>query len=112
MDEGERIRLVQRFHIASREKLPNVKLHATMHVVVENQVAEGFDPTVRALDRVQREGLSRHDAVHAVASVLAQHMFGSLRSPESFDAGEAQRRLNAAIDQLTAESWRRMEHDG
>jgi hypothetical protein len=112
MDEALRIRLAQSHHIAARVKLPNIKAHALFHVVVENQVAEGFGPTVRTLDRLQREGLSRHDAVHAVASVVAKHVVESQRAPQPAEPGEAQRLLNAQIEALSAESWRKQEGDG
>jgi hypothetical protein len=40
------------------------------HVIVENQAAQGLEtPVRRTLARLQAEGLSRHDAVHAVGSI-------------------------------------------
>ena len=46
---------------------PNEQLHATFHVVVENQIALGDElPVRRAVDRLMAEGLDRHQAVHAV----------------------------------------------
>ena len=82
MDESERIRLAQDHHVTARVKLPNVKAHAIFHVIVETQVAQGLGPTVRTIDRLQGEGLSRHDAVHAVASVVAKHVFENQRAAQ------------------------------
>jgi hypothetical protein len=112
MAEAERIRLAQNHHVAARVKLPNVKAHAVLHSIVENQVAEGFGPTVRALERLQREGLSRHEAVHAVGSVIAKHVFETQRTSQPPDVGESQRLLNSQIEALSAENWRKHEREG
>jgi hypothetical protein len=56
--------------------MPNSSLHAAIHVVVENQVALGGEiPVQETLARLMGEGLSRHEAVHAVGSVLAGILF-------------------------------------
>ena len=39
IDEAERIHLTQDYHRRARIRLPNEKLHAVFHVVVENQIA-------------------------------------------------------------------------
>ena len=49
------------------------------------------------------EGLSRHDAIHAIGSVLFAHMFHMLKDRQMFD-GETYR---TDLEQLTAESRRR-----
>jgi hypothetical protein len=62
-----------------RSKLPvgqSARAHAATHVVVENQAAMGDATAVPAtLARLMREGLERHDAVHAIGSVLMQIIF-------------------------------------
>ena len=66
LDEQEQISLVLEHHRATGVQLPNAKIHAVTHVVVENQVLLGGEtPVAAALDRLMQEGLSRHDAVHA-----------------------------------------------
>jgi hypothetical protein len=48
-----------------------VKLHAVMHVIIENQVALGDEvPAQRTLRRLMAEGLDRHQGIHAISSVL------------------------------------------
>jgi hypothetical protein len=47
-----------------------------------------------------------------VASVVANQVFESQRAPHAPDAGEAQRKLNADIEALSAEGWRRQAGDG
>jgi len=79
LNEAERIDLVTAYHKHIRANLPNVKIHATIHVIIENQLAEGIPAVVEALPRLMNEGLDRHDAIHAIGSVLANHMFNLLR---------------------------------
>ncbi|MGA9672463.1 MAG: hypothetical protein WBQ94_24830, partial [Terracidiphilus sp.] len=73
LDEQERILLVENYHRPARIKLPNRKAHAVFHVIVENQIAMNLEPVVRAMARLMKEGLTRHDAVHAIGSVVAEH---------------------------------------
>ena len=91
---------------SARVKLPNVTTHAAIHVVVENQIAEGLDPVVRAMVRLMREGLSRHEALHAIGCVVAEHSFEALNTDDQNFINTAQARYNAAVERLTAESWR------
>ncbi len=75
VDEQERMILVMEHHREAGVKLPNEELHATVHVIVENQIALGDEIPARAtLERLIREGLDRHDAIHAVGSVLVDYM--------------------------------------
>lgn len=105
LDEQERIALVTAYHRRAGVKLPSGLGHATIHVIVENQVALGEETPVRAtLDRLQREGLDRHDAIHAIGSVLADHLQALLKGPSRDTDPDAAyyERLGA----LTPESWR------
>ena len=51
------------------------------------------------------EGLSRHDALHAIGSVLAEHMFASMQVKGAKHPTQAEH--NAAVECLTAKAWRR-----
>lgn len=71
LDESERIDAVRDYHRRTRVKLENPEVHAIAHVVVENQIVLGEATSVPAtLDRLMDEGLDRHDAIHAIASIL------------------------------------------
>ncbi len=105
LDEQERIDLVQRHHRRAQIELPKAMLHATIHVVVENQIAEGHEPVVRAMSRLMASGLSRHDAVHAVGSVLAEQLFEVFRDDAPADGGDAMGKYDAAVERLTADGW-------
>ena len=104
LDEQERVVLVERNHRRAHIELPDITLHATIHVVVENQLASRDDPVVRALARLIKEGLTRHDAVHANGSVVSEYIFDALHLN---DTPEGSRALYyAAIERLTAGKWR------
>ena len=104
LDEQERVVLVEEFHRRARVDLPNVKLHATMHVVVENQLALNDEPVVRGLARLIKEGLTRHDAIHAIGSVVAEQIYDLLKLGDTPETSRA--RYYAAIERLTAAEWR------
>ena len=106
LDEQERIVLVEAWHRAAHVKLPNVTAHAAIHAVVENQIAMDLEPVVRAMHRLTKEGLTRHDAIHAIGSVLAEHLFDILSTGQSDDADASQARYLAAVERLTVTSWR------
>ncbi|NIU72727.1 MAG: hypothetical protein GWN71_03810, partial [Gammaproteobacteria bacterium] len=60
-DEDERIIAVEDYHRRIGDDAPNELLHATFHVVVENQLAGGEDVVVETMRRLRDEGLTRHD---------------------------------------------------
>ena len=104
-DEGERIELVSSYHRRKKNRLPNAQLHSVIHVVVENQLALGEAVVIETLARLQGEGLSRHDAVHAIGSVLADDLY-ELMQESSEATGDAYRRYLERLQALTAEKWR------
>jgi hypothetical protein len=106
LDEQERIQLALGYHTRARVELPNATVHATVHVIVENQIALGDETPVRLKARqLMAQGLDRHDAIHAIASVLVKHFNDVLRSPEP--AADANQRYYAALRRLNARKWLR-----
>jgi hypothetical protein len=103
--ESERIRLAQSYHVSARVKVPGMKEHAAMHVVVENQIAMGFGPSQRAVVRLQSEGLSRHEAIHAIASVVIRFTHELLQGQTAEQQASFQSRMNEAIEHLHAQNW-------
>jgi DNA primase catalytic subunit len=104
LDEEERIFLTETYHRVARIKLPNMTAHAALHAIVENQIALNLEPVVRAMHRLRKEGLTRHDAVHAIGSVVAEHLF-DLKTSKNDDAADSQTRYQ----RLSAASWGRGE---
>jgi L-serine deaminase len=107
LDEQFRIHLAEVYHRKGREKVPNLKAHAVFHAIVENQIAQGLEPVVHAMARVMKQGLSRHDAVHAVGSCVADHLFEAMNSKDEDFGSTAQARYDAAVERLTAQEWKR-----
>jgi hypothetical protein len=105
-EEGQRIALVVDYHEGAQIELPNARLHAAIHVIVENQVAMGDElPVRRVLERLQREGLDRHEAIHAIGSVLAGHLSDLVKT--GTQKGDANENYWSELGRLTAEGWRR-----
>jgi hypothetical protein len=105
LDEGERIRLVEKYHEASRVSLPNTRAHAVIHVIVENQLASPELTIVReTLERLVNEGLGRHEALHAIGAVLAAQLHDALQ-PSASD-GFSESAYEAELKRLSAKRWR------
>jgi hypothetical protein len=104
LDEQERIEAVRQYHRRSKIRLPNENLHAITHAAVESQIASGEYPVRGVLNRLMKEGLDRHDAIHAIGSVLAEYMFAVVAQVDFDFATEDYVR---EIQQLTARSWRK-----
>jgi hypothetical protein len=107
LDEGEQQLVVERYHKRARIRLPSRRVHAIIHAAIETQVAEGHAAASRALERMLAEGLDRHDAVHAVGSVMAKHMFDIMKHGQSFD----EKAYATDLDALSAERWRAESQD-
>ena len=103
--ELERLDLVLDYHRRRRVRLPNEMLHAAIHVTIENQIAMADElPVESKLNQLMQEGLDRHEALHAIGSVLAEHVHGVLSDEAATDDPNA--RYVEALNQLTAQSWR------
>ena len=108
LDESERTQLVVRYHRRQRIQLPNETVHAAIHVIVENQVALGDAfPAKAALFRLMSEGLDRHEAIHAIGSVLSETIFTVIRDEKA--SGDLNADYMEKLTSLSAESWRKQE---
>jgi hypothetical protein len=107
LDESEQIHVVEEFHRKARVRLPNAVAHAVLHVVIENQIALGSEIPVEAtLARLMQQGLDRHEAIHAIGSVLVTHM-GALLQDELPPQEDPNAAYFAALAELTPQSWRK-----
>jgi hypothetical protein len=107
LDESERITLAEEYHREAGEPAPSPRLHATFHNVVETQIAMGDElPVRRTLLRIMKEGLDRHDAIHAIAAELAETMYDVVN--EGGKRGDDPNRIYfSAPERLTARRWRK-----
>jgi len=80
----------------------NPILHVIIHQTVENQLAAKDPPVVHeTLERLVRSGLSRHEAIHAIGSVLSVEMWEILKEERPFE----EERYERGLQQLDAREW-------
>ena len=106
LDEDERrIQIVDYHEREGIDPPPSGEdVHAAAHLIVENRIALGDEvPDGAAVERLMSEGLDRHDAIHALAAVTLE-VIGRVARGEEKDPEAA---VRAAVEQVTAESWRR-----
>ncbi len=100
----DRIEAVRAWHLGASEHEPEEGwgLHASLHAQVETRIAEG-GPEGPKLIQLTSAGLSRHDAVHAIAAALRELMERVVRE------GAEVTGLDALLRDLTAERWLQAE---
>ncbi len=103
LDHDEQVEMIRRFHQRARLKPPNAEAHAMFHAVVEGQIAGGDARVRETLERLMREGLDRHDALHAVASVLAEQMWNAMNKPQ--EGGSLPDAYYQGLEALSASTW-------
>ena len=113
LDEAERLRQAMAYHRRHDVLAANPEIHAAIHVVIENQIALGDETPVRqALDRLMAEGLTRHEAIHALGSVLTEMIVAVADDADGEEAAPFQAQAyNDAIARIKAEDWRRLAAD-
>jgi Domain of unknown function (DUF1841) len=108
LDEKEQMERVAKYHelaAKSGDQPPNVQRHVGMHVLVEQQIAHDVPASARrAMARLRRDGMTRHDAVHALGFVLTEHMRKAMESQTPVDEAAYGREL----EQLTVARWLKM----
>ena len=104
LDESQRLERVSAYHRRTRVPLQNVQLHAAAHVIVENQLAEGMADVRDRLERLLTEGLDRHEAIHAIGSVLVGQVWELMR--QGAKTPEFPKPYVQALRALTTSSWR------
>ena len=103
--ESERLQLALDYHQTVGTELPNERIHAAIHVVVENQVAMGdATPVEKTLGRLFSEGLDRHNAIHAIGTVLARHLW-ELLSGDEIVTTDLSETYFEGVRNLTAQKW-------
>ena len=87
--QEDRVCAVEAFHGASQAPHPPIeraRVHAALHVVVEDQLAKGEPPeAARAVARLVAGGMTRHAALHEVGRAASAALQAAL-STGRFDA--------------------------
>lgn len=59
--------------------IARLRLHMAIHVVVETQLADGQPAeTARTLARLMEGGVSRHEAIHLIGTVVSQELISAV----------------------------------
>lgn len=104
-NEALRIDMVSSYHRRVAVSFPGLRSHSAIHVIVENQLAAAEPAVVETLERLQREGLDRHDAIHAIGSVLAVHLYELMKGEVSPEL-DPNTEYFKSLEKLTAAGWR------
>lgn len=108
LEERERLSRVAKYHNATLKRAhmpPSMQRHAAMHVIVEGQLADAVPPEARtALERLQTEGMTRHDAIHAIGWLATEHMKRAMAKQRPVD----DKAYAADLAALTVRSWLKM----
>lgn len=108
LDDDERISVVIEHHQEAGTEVPDEYAHAVLHAVIENQIALGEETPVEAvLCRLINENLDRHDAIHAIASILVNHVHELMHGEDTALDNDD---YYAELEKLTAEKWLRGEY--
>jgi hypothetical protein len=108
LDEGERVALVEDFHQRARISLPSVAAHAALHATIESQIALADEtPARRTAERLMREGLDRHEAIHAIGMVLMEYVHKMMTMKTLPPGADPNVAYFVELERLTAEKWRR-----
>lgn len=109
LDEVERLVLVKIFHEETEDDMPADALsaHSSIHVIVENQLAMEVEPVPETINKLIRQGLSRHDAIHAIGAILAEDIYHMLKG----DIGEfSLKKYRRKLDKITAKRWKKGQY--
>jgi len=109
LDEGERIALVRAFHESLDDKMPDeaLSIHSAIHAIVENQLAMGVELIPETIAKLTRQGLDRHEAIHAIGAILSEDLFDLLKGNiKEFSPKKYRRKL----EKLTAKRWRKGQY--
>lgn len=103
LDEDERQELIEEYVLNEEDEIDDSisSIHATAHCIVENQLALKEKETVEAYARLRRQGLGRHETIHALAAVIFENINESLGTEDK----DITIRYKSRLRKLTAKKW-------
>ncbi|MGO0305044.1 hypothetical protein ACTL6P_00275 [Endozoicomonas acroporae] len=110
LDDEQRKILVSNFHESTEEEFQDdgaLTMHCYMHVVVENQIATNVDLVSETVTKLVRQGLSRHEALHAISAIIVEDVFDMLKGTKSEFCLKKYRRK---LEKITAKRWRKGQY--
>lgn len=99
----DRRRLVMDYYEREGGYGGSLEVHAQVHATLETQLAEQVTPVKAAFMRLRDNGLSRHEALRAIGSVLARRI-RRIDDPNDLTSA-ANREYFSVLETLTADTW-------
>jgi hypothetical protein len=105
LDEATRLELVIDFVNSYENSIEEEaqRIHAAIHVIVETQLALNTEPTIETYHRLKRQGLDRHEIIHAIGAVLSEDIFEIMKGNKENPFEGYKLRLK----KLTAKRWKK-----
>jgi len=108
--ENDRIDVVREFHENSDDEFEEagaLTIHSTLHVIVENQLAMGVELIPETIAKLTRQGLDRHEAIHAIGAIISEDIFYIIRGEKTEFSPKQYRRK---LEKITAKRWRKGQY--
>lgn len=104
--ESERVSAVREFHEKSEVYLDEkaIEIHSAIHVVVENQLAMGVELLPETLAKLMRQGLDRHEAIHAIGAIISGDILAIIRGEVT---EYSPKRYRKKLEKITAKRWKK-----
>ena len=110
LDDEEKKTLVSKYHEHIKDEFPDasaLSMHSLIHVIVENQIATNVDFVPETVTRLVRQGLPRHEAIHAISAILMEDIYGMLKgATKEFSSKKYRRKL----ERITPKRWRKGQY--
>ena len=107
--EYDRIDAVREFHENSQEDFEDeaLSIHCSVHIIVENQLAMGVELIPETIAKLTRQGLDRHEAIHAIGAIISEDIFNIIRGDKAEFSPKQYRRK---LEKITAKRWRKGQY--
>lgn len=99
LDESERLALIEEYVRKYEGEVDNINMHACVHLVVENQLALNTEETINTYSRLIRQGLNRHEVIHAIGAVIFEDIYNLIKEKQSVN------NYKNRLRKLTAKRW-------
>ena len=103
LDDDTRLELVEKYVENFERKIDDSakSIHASIHMVVENQLALNEDVTIKAYQRLMQQGLKRHETIHAIGAIILESIESGMKEKSDEPIVNYKNRLR----KLTAKRW-------
>ena len=107
--ESERMSIVREYHKKIDDNLDEkaLEIHSAIHVIVENQLAMEVELLPETLAKLMRQGLDRHEAIHAIGAIISGDIFAIIRGEITEYSPKKYRRK---LEKITAKRWKKGQY--